>query len=1318
MPVDALNADQLIVVANRLPLEPIYADEDQDSNPVSWRLAPGGLVSALESILRTRPSIWVGAGDGVPDIDLGDMQLEAVHLDPEDARDYYEGFSNTAIWPLYHSAVVTPEFHRHHFSAYARVNEAFADHVVSIAAEGATVWVHDYQLQLLPQLLRERRPDLVIGFFLHIPFPPSELFAQLPWRHSILQGLLGADLIGFQTHGDATNFRDATERFLGLRIDAGKVNLSDRCAEVGVFPIGIDAAGFAEIAADPAVRARAVALRTELGDPKILLLGVDRLDYTKGIDIRLRAFAEVLESGQLDPTETVFVQVAVPSREDLSEYQNIRDEIELLVGRFNGSLSSLGATPIHYMRRGLEREELVALYLAADVMLVTPLRDGMNLVCKEYIASRNDDSGALILSEFTGAAAQLTDAWLVNPFDTVGLEEAIRDVVLSDDDDRRNRMQRMRKVVFDSDSTTWANEFLTTLHSISVGATDLPKPLPMDLDSIPLSRLTSTSHLLVCCDYDGTLAPLVDDPSKARPLTEAVAALRALSLLPSTTVAVVSGRALRDVAALSRLPSEIHLVGSHGAEIDHEFTPDSQQRRLLNQCIAASSELASGVSGAHIEIKPGSVAIHVRQCTAATGTDLIERIVMGPGQFPGIAVQQGKNVIELSVMHAQKSDAVDVLRHRVGASMILFIGDDVTDESVFTTLSGPDVGVKVGDGPTAAPWRVDSPQDVANLLFELCEQRERWLLGGHATPIEDHLLLSNQYAVALLSPQGSIDWFCAPEPDSPAVFAAILGDATSGHFSIGPRHGQPPLSQSYLPGTLSARTRWAGLTTLDYLPVCETDDACQVRIIRCISGREPALVSFAPRPDFGAASVTLEATPDGLLVISGADPMALHSPGVTWEIHGEAGHHWATATIDASSHDVVLELVYGSNDASAPSEAEGQARSRTERHWRDWLATLTLPGVRRDDEERSALTLRALCYRPTGGILAAATSSLPERIGGIRNWDYRYCWIRDAALTARELVNLGSMTEAEAFIQWLLGLGEIVTSPERLHPLYSLHGRSISTEAVIDSLPGYAGSRPVRVGNAARGQLQLDVFGPVSLLIDAMAVRRGHVTDDEWGIVTGIVDAIGLRWQEPDHGIWEVRHQPRQHTHSRMMCWVAVDRALSIAALRGANPLGWDDLRSTIGADIEANGWSTERGAYVAAFDLAEADAAVLQGILEGYPAPLERIQGTVTFIERELRLSGGVYRYLYDDGLPSGEGAMHICAAWLAGAYVHVGAPKDALQLLDATLDAAGMSGLLPEMVDPASGRGLGNHPQAYSHIGVLATARLIAESRAALEN
>lgn len=1301
---------QLIIVANRLPMEPILG-EDLDSEPLGWRLAPGGLVSALESVLRTRPCVWVGGGGVVPEgLSTGDMHLEAVWVAQEDAQGHYEGFSNKAIWPLFHSSVVTPEFHREHFRAYERVNRAFAERVAEIAHPGATVWVHDYQLALLPEMLREARPDLRIGFFLHIPFPPPDLFAQMPWRRELLHGLLGADLIGTQTHSDAANMGGAIERFLGLQVDSGTVVVGHRSAVLSTFPIGIDASGFAALASDPKVRARAVELRAGLGSPETLILGVDRLDYTKGIDVRIRAFAELLESERLDPKQTVLVQVAVPSRENLSDYQQVRDEIELLVGRANGALSSFKVTPIHYLRRNLDRAELVALYLAADILLVTPLRDGMNLVCKEYVATRVDDSGALILSEFAGAAVQLSDAWLVNPFDTLGVEQAMLDVVQADANDRRRRMEKMRAVVFASDAHTWASDFLTMLNDVTLETPDVADAHPTSRGAdMPLEQLATTPHLLVCCDYDGTLAPIVEDPNRAYPLQQAMTALRALSILPSTTVAVVSGRSLRDLAVLSRLPSEVHLVGSHGGEFDHDFTIDSHQRRLLDQCISDVRELAASYPGAQVEIKPSSVAVHVRRCPVAEGQELVERIVMGPGQFPGVLVRHGKEVIELSVVHAQKSDAVDMLRHRVGATAILFVGDDITDESVFAKLSGPDIGVKVGEGDTAAGWRVGTPADVADLMHHLLEHRERWLLGGHSAPIEEHIMLSNRQSVALLSPAGSIDWFCAPDPDSPAVFAALLGDETSGRFSIEPMHGLPPLSQTYIPGTLSVRTRWAGLTMHDYMPVPADGEAVPVRIFRCLSGRESAVVCFAPRPQFGAVSVSIEKAENGLVVVGSSDQMALYAPGVEWQIEGPPGRHTATAVVDASDGDVILELRYGTHDLSPCGEPEPQARERTRRYWREWTDSLDLPGVRPDAEERAALTLRALCHATTGGVLAAATSSLPERIGGVRNWDYRFCWIRDAALTVRELVALGSTDEADAFVHWLLGLSATVDSPEHLHPVYSLQGQPLGSEGVIDTLSGYAGSRPVRVGNAAAGQLQLDVYGPVAMLLAELAQKRGCVSDDEWQLVSKMVDAVALRWREPDHGIWEIRDQPRQHTHSRMMCWLTVDRALAVAGVRGEARDAWCALRSEIVASIEDDCWNEERGAYVAATDLHEADAAVLQGLLEGYPAPAHRVIGTVAFIERELRRSGGVYRYRYDDGLPAGEGAMHICAAWLAAVYVRSGSLDDAHHMLDAILDAAGTSGLLPEQVDPATGRGLGNHPQAYSHVGVLATARLI---------
>ena len=1302
---------ELVVVANRLPMEPVSPDDSQ-APEASWRRAPGGLVSALDAVLRSRPCTWVGYGEAIQPEQRDGMALQSVLVDDELYADYYTGFCNSAIWPLYHDAIETPDFHRDQFDAYLAVNRIFAERVAEIAGPSARVWVHDYQLQCVPDLLRRLRPDVRIGFFLHIPFPPPELFAQLPWRRQVLEGLLGADLVGFQTAGDTHNFLAACTRFIGAHSEGGKVVLPDRDVRVEAFPVGVDARGFSEVADRADVRQRACTLRSELGNPRTLMLGVDRLDYTKGIDIRLRAFAELMERGGLDPSSTVFVQVAVPTRGEIREYQRARTEVEALVGRINGSLASIGAPAIHYLHRMLDYDELVALYLAADILVVTPLRDGMNLVAKEYVATRNDGTGALILSEFAGAAQQLSASWLVNPYDTVGLEDAMEEAASSSDAERHGRMTALRRSVFEDDAQTWATDFLDALSPEAVEERE-PSPPGGDV-AVPAAALATAPHLLVCCDYDGTLAPIVDDPTQARPLEESVVALRALSVLPSTTVAVVSGRSLRDLAVMSRLPSEIHLVGSHGWEMDQDFSLDPQQRRLLHQVVNAAVDLADHVPGSYLELKPSSVAVHVRRCTPEAGEELLRALAMGPGQVPGVVVRYGKAVIELGVVKADKADAVAMLRHRVGASAVLFIGDDLTDETVFRTLSGPDVAVKVGDGDSAAPWRVDSPQEVSTLLFDVLQRRERWLLGGHANPIEDHVLLSNQHAVALLSPLGSLDWFCAPDPDSSAVFSGLLGDTSSGHFSIRPRHGANPLSQSYVANTLTARTRWAGLTVLDYLPIPRGDSEATARIIRRISGTEKAVVSFAPRPQFGMVTATIECREGGLVVQGGADPIALHAPGVDWEIREDCGAHSAVAVIDLSAGPVVLDLRFGTADLTPDAEPEPLMRSRTEQHWQDWVAGLTLPGVRPDHEARSALTLRALCHRPTGGILAAATSSLPERLGGVRNWDYRYCWLRDGAMTARELLAVGSTEDARAFIDWMHRLSEGSGSAERLHPVYTLQGQPLGPEGIVDTLPGYAGSRPVRVGNAAQGQLQLDVFGAVVALIDEYSEFRGEVTDTDWEVTEALLDAVAMRWREPDHGIWEIRHQPRLHTHSRMMCWVAADRGSRIAQRRGKIRPEWEALRDEIERDIEAHAWDDSVGAYIAAYDFPEADAAVLQGILEGYPAPAERIEGTIGFIERELRRGGGVYRYTYDDGLPSGEGAMHICAAWLAAMYLRADAMDDAAQMLNAILASAGATGLLPEQVDPIGERGLGNHPQAYSHIGVLSVARHMAQTLA----
>jgi GH15 family glucan-1,4-alpha-glucosidase len=487
-----------------------------------------------------------------------------------------------------------------------------------------------------------------------------------------------------------------------------------------------------------------------------------------------------------------------------------------------------------------------------------------------------------------------------------------------------------------------------------------------------------------------------------------------------------------------------------------------------------------------------------------------------------------------------------------------------------------------------------------------------------------------------------------------------------------------------------------------------------MHLVRRIRGTVPARISFAPRPQFGSVAVQFVVQEDRLIVVGGTDPIDLLAPGVRWEIREESsGHQTATAIVDPSDGDILLEFRYGAHEGGLMLDEHSEAllRSATEKSWTTWLAGLTLPGIRPQAEVRAALTLRALSHSPTGGILAAATTSLPERLGGIRNWDYRYCWIRDAALTARELVALGSMEEGEALVQWLIDIDATLDGAESMRPLYRLDRTPAGAEAVVDSLPGYAGSRPVRVGNAAQGQLQLDVFGAVCLLIDEISERRGEVNSDEWGLTCRMVDAVGRRWQEPDHGIWEIRDIPRQHTYSKMMCWTAVDKGIAIAQRMGrANP-AWLELRSHIERDIESFGWNEDLDAFAAAYDQPEADASVLHGLLEGFPATAEQLMGTVAFVERNLREQSGVYRYRFDDGLPSNEGAMHICAAWLAGTYVRMGSTEDALQLLDSLLASAGSTGLLPEQVDPTTGQGLGNHPQAYSHLGILSVCRLLAE-------
>ena len=457
-------AADLVIVANRLPVDRVVLD---DGTP-GWRPSPGGLVAAVEPTMRLTDGVWIGwPGDAETHddvIEVDELKLLPISMSEDDVQGHYEGFSNGTLWPLYHDLVGKPEFHREWWESYQRVNRRFAEKAAEVAAENGVVWVHDYQLQLVPQFLRELRPDLRIGFFLHIPFPPAELFQQLPWRRQILEGLLGADLVGFQLQGAAQNFVRMVRQRVGHRTHGQQVYLPDgRVVRAAAYPISIDAQAYDELARSEAVATRAKEIREALGNPTRVFLGSDRLDYTKGIHQRLKAFGELMVDYDLDVDDAVFIQVAVPSREHVEEYRRLRDDIEMLVGRINGDLGRLGQPAISYLHASQPREEMVALYRAADVMVVTPFRDGMNLVAKEYVACRFENDGALVLSEFAGAAEELRQAWLVNPYDLNGMKAALLDAYRSSPEELGRRMKAMRHTVLTHDVAAWAKKFMDDL---------------------------------------------------------------------------------------------------------------------------------------------------------------------------------------------------------------------------------------------------------------------------------------------------------------------------------------------------------------------------------------------------------------------------------------------------------------------------------------------------------------------------------------------------------------------------------------------------------------------------------------------------------------------------------------------------------------------------------------------------------------------------------------------------------------------------------------------------------------------------------------
>ena len=846
-----------------------------------------------------------------------------------------------------------------------------------------------------------------------------------------------------------------------------------------------------------------------------------------------------------------------------------------------------------------------------------------------------------------------------------------------------------------------------------------------------IGLIARTPRLLVATDYDGTIAPIVDRPTHAFPLPISLVSMRALAALPETDVAVISGRSLRDLAAMSRLPREVTLVGSHGSETDIDAVDalSAAERDALRRLRRAVAELSAELPELEVETKPTGSAIHLRGLPVDARA-VAEAAVGRIARDPEITLVRGKEVADLSVVTTSKGDALRELRARLDSGAVLYIGDDISDELALATLGSGDLGIKVaaaapaGGGPTAdlapletaARFAVPDPETVALILTSIFELRRAWLFGKDAVPIERHTVLANGQSTALVDPTGRICWMPHPLPHSASMFSEILGSDAAGYFSVGAATGAKPLTQRYQDHTTLVETRWAGLTARDYLaPVPE--DSQDTVLVRVLTGDAEAEIRFAPRPDFGAYPTRLERVGDGVRVLGTSEPIMLHARGVEFEIVSENGSDTAVARVrpsDRPKEKVVLALVCGGYFEDTDYLLDGGEeliRRRATGYWRNWVNSLDLPALKREEVSRSAITLRAMCHEPTGGVLAAATSSLPEGIGGIRNWDYRYCWLRDGSMTVRTLIDLGSTAEAEGFLAWLAGILADAAGPEQLHPLYAVDGSALTTEAVLEHLPGYAGSRPVRVGNAAEHQVQLDVFGPVTELLRDLAFTLEDLSDENWRLTCEMVTAVERRWHEADHGIWEARREPKHNVYTKVMCWVTVDRAIEIAEHFGRTmPGAWRQLRETIADDVITRGWNAEVGAYTVAYGEDDLDAACLFVGLSGLLAPDDpRFAATVDAIERDLRVGPTVFRYHYDDGLPGLEGGFHICTTWLIEAFILVGRLDDARDLFRRLDDLMGPTGLFPEEYDPASETHLGNHPQAYSHLGYIRVARML---------
>ncbi len=718
-----------IIVSNRLPVR-IIQEEDE----LTFLSSEGGLATGLGSIYQEGNNIWIGwPGTTIEDASqdeisskLKEMSLVPVFLDDDEIKGYYEGFSNELLWPIFHYTSTYANYDPESWEMYVDVNKKFRDAILEHIEPGDTLWIHDYQLLLLPGLIREKQPEVTIAFFQHIPFPSQEIFRLIPWRKELLTGMLGADLIGFHTFDDVRHFISAATHLLSIKVDENLLMVGNRPVAAEPFPMGIDCDKFSKLSSNPTVIEEIESLRDHYKGQK-LVLSIDRLDYSKGILQRLEAYDLFLEENPQLHQKIAFHMIVVPSRDSVSEYLRLRNEIDRLVGNINARFRSFDWNPIAYFYKGFPIETLSALYNIADVCLISSLRDGMNLVSKEYVASRNDNKGVLILSEMAGASKELIDAIIVNPTNIFEVKEAIKSALKMPEEEVTRRMLAMRKMVFKFNIHHWVKIFMDRLAEVKqIQKSMKAKNFNSAVMNEVLNAYKNAKNRLLILDYDGTLVGFKTQIEQATPDKELYTLLDSLSNDSKNHVAIVSGRNHQTLEEWFG-SKKYTLIAEHGAwtkkhqEWEHIPGLSDIWKDEVHHLMDAFSDRTPG---SFVEEKSYSLVWHYRNVQKGLGglrgNELMDnlRYLTAPH---GLQLLNGNKVIEVKNTEINKGKSTLKLLDQDEYDFVLAIGDDYTDEDIFKSLPETAISIKVGTDISAARYFVENHEEVRTLLKEIVE---------------------------------------------------------------------------------------------------------------------------------------------------------------------------------------------------------------------------------------------------------------------------------------------------------------------------------------------------------------------------------------------------------------------------------------------------------------------------------------------------------------------------------------------------------------------------------------------------------------------